>query len=228
MVEFILNLKMLRVKMHDTAEPVVLNLQAKGPGIVTAKDFKANAKVEITNPELHLATLGAKATLSAEVTVEYGRGFDPIEKRENRSKDLGTIVVDSLFTPVYAVSLEVENTRVGKMTNYDQLHLAITTDGSITPSEALKAASAILVDQFQLLSTFDHPSTSEVVKEELPQLDQSELASTGLSPRIITILSQNNITTIDAVKNISDEDLHNVSGLGPKALSEISKIKETL
>ena len=226
-VQLILNLKNLRVKMHDPAEPVTILLNTKGPGKVTAKDFKANASVTIANPELHIATLGAKSSLNLEVTIEYGRGYDPVEKREAKSLPLGTIAIDSLFTPVQAVSIEVENTRVGKMTNYDELQLTVSTDGTISPKDAVKEASAILVDQFALLAHFDEQQamTTETTENSSDSIEPTELVEAGIPARVARILADNGLGTLQALKSASDEQLSAVTGLGPKALSEIAKVR---
>ncbi len=229
-VEIILNLKGLRVLMHDTAEPVILKLSVKKDGVAKAKDFLANSKITIANPEMHIATLSSKAELNLEVTVEYGRGYNPIEKRETKSLPLGTIAIDSLFSPVQAVSIEVENTRVGKMTNYDELHLLVTTDGTISPKDAVKMASAILVDQYNVIAHFDEhtaKSESSVIEENTTNSGVSELALAGLPVRIVKILSDNGVVTMETLVNLSDEQLKNVTGLGPKAIGEIMKIRQT-
>lgn len=226
-VELILNLKNVRVQMHETLEPITMLLSAKGPGKVLAQDFKPNASITIANPELHIATLGAKSSLNLEVTIEYGRGYDPVEKRESKSLPLGTIAIDSLFTPVQAVSLEVENTRVGKMTNYDELRLSITTDGTISPDAALKEASAILVDQFALLAHFDERHTvgnAEVTDNQTDDVS-TELVEAGIPPRVSRILADNGISTLASLKSATDTQLAAVSGLGPKALTEINKVR---
>lgn len=149
-VEIILNLKTLRFKLHQD-EPVVLKLSAKGPKSVTASDFDANSACEIVNKDVFLATLDKTAKLSMEITVEKGRGYVPVERRAEEKMALGTIAVDSIFTPVKKVHYEVENTRVGGMTNFDKITLEIATDGSLDPEEALSRAAGILVDHFGLI-----------------------------------------------------------------------------
>lgn len=226
-VEIILNLKNLRVALLDTSEPVVLSLSSKGPGVVTAKDFKANSKVEIANPDLHIATLSAKASFNMEVTVEYGRGYDPVEKREAKSLPLGTIAIDSLFTPVRGVTIEVENTRVGKMTNYDELQLIVTTDGTITPADAVKSAAAILVDQFNLIAHLGNVShtSSDEIPEAITDTTSSDLIEAGIPVRVVAILNTNGIDSLSALKSATEEELKSISGLGPKALSELAKAR---
>jgi len=143
-LQICLNLKDLRLKVFSD-EPVVLNLKAKGDKKVTAKDISKDSQVEIANPELHIATITDKATsLEMEITVEKGRGFWPTEERKKEELDLGTIMLDALFSPVRNVGYKVENTRVGDITNYDKLFLDIETDGTISPQEAVDQAVAIV------------------------------------------------------------------------------------
>jgi DNA-directed RNA polymerase subunit alpha len=149
-VEIILNLKTLRFKLHQD-EPVVLKLAVKGPKTVTAADFSANSACEIVNKDVFLATLDKTSKLEMEITVEKGRGYVPVERRGEEKMPLGTIAVDSIFTPVKKVHYEVENTRVGGMTNFDKITLEVSTDGSIDPEEALNRATGILVEHFSLI-----------------------------------------------------------------------------
>lgn len=150
-VEMILNLKQLRMKLN-TDEPVTLILDKKGPGDVTAADFKKNPDVEIMNPDLHIATLDKKGRLSLELTCSKGRGYVTTEMRRDEKMPLGTIMMDSIFTPIKKVHYEVDNTRVGRMTNFDKITLDVTTDGSIDPHDAVKQASQILIDHLSVIA----------------------------------------------------------------------------
>lgn len=148
----ILNLKNLRVKVMSE-EPVKLHLKASGEKIVTAADIEKNSNVEIVNPDLVIATLtDKKSDLEMEITVQKGRGYLPIEERDKEELEIGTIMVDAVFSPVKNVGYKVENTRVGDITDYDKLTLNIETDGSISPQEALSQAAQILIDHFRLLT----------------------------------------------------------------------------
>lgn len=150
-VELILNIKNLRLKVLSD-EPVTLILDKKGPGPVTGADFKKNPDVEIMNPELQLATLDQKGRLSLELTCEKGRGYVTTEMRRDEKLPLGTIMIDSIFTPIKKVHYQVEHTRVGRMTNFDKIILDVTTDGSIDPKEAVQQASQILIDHLSILA----------------------------------------------------------------------------
>jgi DNA-directed RNA polymerase subunit alpha len=149
-VEIILNLKMLRFQMASE-EPVVLKMQVKGPKDVTAVDFADNANCKIVNEDAYIASVAKGGTLKMEVTVAHGRGYVPVERRKEEKLPIGTISIDSIFPPVKKVHYEVENTRVGGMTNFDKLVMEITTDGSIDPEKALGKSAKILVEHFSLI-----------------------------------------------------------------------------
>jgi DNA-directed RNA polymerase subunit alpha len=150
-LHIILNLKLLRLKVFKD-EPVKLHLHVKGEKEVKASDFEKSADVEIVNPDLHIATLtDKKAELDMEVTVCRGYGYVPSEEKDRTGVELGTIIVDSIFTPVIKVGYKVENVRFEKRTDFDKLTLTIETDGTITPWEAFIKASELLSNQFKFL-----------------------------------------------------------------------------
>ncbi len=147
-LEIVLNIKQLRIKMF-VDEELRLELKVKGKKKVTAADIEKNSQLEIKNPDLVIANLTeAKADLGLEIFVETGRGYKLGEGAKRENKELGYIEIDSIFSPVVGISLEVENTRVGKMTNWDKLLLKIKTDGTMDPEEAFREAVKILVDQY--------------------------------------------------------------------------------
>jgi DNA-directed RNA polymerase subunit alpha len=167
-VDIILNLKQLRLNL-DSNEPQVIILDAKGPKKVTGKDFKCPTGVEIINKDLEIAELTAGGKILLEATVERGRGYIPTEQRREEKLPIGVIAIDSAFSPITKVNFQTENTRVGKMTNFDKLIIEIATDGSITPQEALETSASILVDHFSVISgsTSGHVEVAEqVVTEE--------------------------------------------------------------
>ncbi len=151
-VDFILNLKGLPVRLEGD-DPVTIKIDVKGPKNVTAKDIKASSQVEIIDPDYPLATLNKGGSLKADIVIEKGRGFVASEKKTEDKTPLGTIMLDSTFTPIKKVHYDVENTRVGSITNFDKLTIDITTNGSITPFEALKNACQILMDHVTLIHT---------------------------------------------------------------------------
>ncbi|MBS4035815.1 MAG: DNA-directed RNA polymerase subunit alpha [Ignavibacterium sp.] len=151
-LEIILNLKQVRLKVF-TDDEIKLSLNAKGDGKVYAKNFGKNSQVEIINPDLLLATLtDKKAKLEMEVWVKRGRGYLTVEERKNEEKEVGKILIDSIFTPIFNVGLKLDNVRVGEKTNLDRLTIPIETDGTITPVEAFIEAARLLKDHFIYIS----------------------------------------------------------------------------
>lgn len=154
-VSIMLNLKQIRFRIHTT-EPQVLTLRKKGEGEVKASDIEMNAQVELITPDAHIATLTEKSTeFDMEVTVEKGLGYVPVEARKAEKLAIGVIALDAIFTPVTKVFYTIENMRVGERTDYNRLRLHIETDGSITPSQALRKASKILQDHYEKVSLIE-------------------------------------------------------------------------
>ena len=151
-VDIILSLKQLAVRVF-VDEPVTLRISKKGPGEVTAADIEPNASVEIMNPDLVLATLTSNKTFEMDLIVGRGRGFKPVEEKDKKHYDLGTIVIDSIYTPIKDVGYNVEYTRVGDITNYEKLILNIETNGTVTPGEAIKQTTQIIMDHFSVIAT---------------------------------------------------------------------------
>lgn len=237
-VDIILNLKQLRLKL-DSEEPVKLQLSAKGQKEVTAAMIKPDSRVRIINTGLVIATLDNKnADLSMEITVEQGRGYVPVEMRESEKQEISVIAVDAIFTPIKTVNFEVQNVRVGQITNYDKLTLTMETDGTITGREALDLASQILVDHFGLLLTSEmkeeakEPETAtekEIIAPaetaEAPAVSEpGDLATLGLSNRAYNALLRNNINSIARLKELSADELGKLEGLGEKSINEIKEV----
>lgn len=162
-VAFILNVKTLRVKLLGE-EPVTLKLEAKGPGEVRASQITNHPQVQVVDPDHYLATLEKGGKLSVELLVEHGRGYVPTEQKQHDQMPLGTISIDSIYTPVKKVHYEVENTRVGGMTNFDKLVLDIATDGTVHPREALAQAARILVEHFTVIQGLELPTSAPAKK----------------------------------------------------------------
>lgn len=236
-VDIILNLKQLRIKV-DTEESVKLTLNAKGQKAATAKDIKPDSRVEIINTDLHIATLDSKAAeLSMEIVVKSGRGYEPVEAREEEKLEIGMIAVDAIYTPMRNVNFEVQNVRVGQITNYDKLTITMQTDGTISGREALDIASNILVSHFELLKTSQigseaaPPEEIELKMEEkieepvIPQAPEaaSDLETLGLSRRARNALMKNNVRSMSELTKLKREDLEKMEGLGAKSIDEILK-----
>lgn len=176
-LEMILNLKQLRLKVF-TEEEVKLELKVKGKKAVKASDISKNSQVEIKNPDLVIAHITDEAgSLDVEITVREGRGYKMAEGARKDNREIGYIEIDSIFSPVTLVSINVENTRVGKMTNWDKLSLNIKTDGTIGVEEAFNEAVKILVEQYRSFLTVQEeaPVETEAVAAAEPAEEEEEL-----------------------------------------------------
>ena len=235
-VDVLLNLKQLRLRVHSE-EPVRLELKGKGRKEVRAGDIKPNPVVEIVNPDLLIATLDNKAAeLSMELIVEQGRGYVPVEMRESEKMEIGMIAIDAIFTPVRTVNFEVENVRVGQITNYDKLTITMETDGTLTGREAVDQASQIVVDHFHLFLTKQVEEIREEKEEEKKSETASEqtaaeavekpvggsdLESLRLPNRAYNALIRNGITTVGQLRKMTREDFLAMEGLGEKSINDI-------
>lgn len=146
-VEIILNLKQLAIKSHSK-EPIKLALTKKGKGLVTAGDFEKNADIAIINPELKIATLTGTKPFNLEVIIGQGFGYVPASEKIAKNLDLGTMLTDSFYSPVKDVGYDLENTRVGDITDYEKLILTIETNGTVSPEEAVRQSTEILMKHF--------------------------------------------------------------------------------
>ncbi len=167
-VDVILNLKKVRLNLVGDETQVII-LDAKGAGPVKAGDFKCPTGVEIINKDLVIADLNDGGKMLLEATVERGRGYVSTEQRKEEKLPIGVIAMDAAYSPVTKVNYETENTRVGKMTNFDKLVLELETDGSVKPQEALEKAAAILVDHFSVIA-------GNVMNTEAPTADEATSA----------------------------------------------------
>lgn len=225
--DIILNFKEVRFKHHD-AEPHTLRISKKGPGKVTAADIQTSDRLQVLNPEQHIATLGANATFNCEIVVTFGRGYDAAENR-NASYPLGFIGVDALYSPVRKVNYSVSNARVGQRTDYDALALEVWTDGSLKPEEAVSLSSKILKEQLQIFLTFDE--SLEPVEEskdiKSPILNDNLFRSVDdleLSVRSANCLKNANIRYIGELVVRSEAEMLKTKNFGRKSLNEIKEI----
>lgn len=164
-VDILLNLKKIRLKIFSD-EAVSLKLSVSGKKKVTAKDFEKNSDMEIATPDCSIATLtDAAAKLEITVSAQKGRGYIPVEARENEKLDVGYMALDAVYTPIRNVNFKTEHVRVEQMTNYDKLLLDVTTDGTVTPEEAVVQACKILVDHFSLISHSASAQTESATAE---------------------------------------------------------------
>lgn len=180
-LQIILNLKQLNVRVHSN-EPVKIKLKVKGEKEITAKDFETSSDVEIINKDLPIAKIVDKnKELDMEVLVAKGMGFVPTEEMDKSNLEVGMIAIDAIYTPVKKVGYQVENTRVGQITDYDKLTLSVETDGTLTPEEALSRSLKILIDHFQLVLTSvskDAPAAPAVKEEASVEEDEAKTKKT--------------------------------------------------
>lgn len=177
-VDIILNLKQVRVKLEGDESQVII-LESKSGKKITAGDFKCPTGVKILNKDLEIADVTGNGKLLLEATIERGRGYIPTETRKEEKLPIGVIAIDAAYSPVKRVNFSTENTRVGKMTDFDKLILDIETDGSISPQEAIEQASAILVDHFSVISG-THPTTVEEVAA-----DDKTIEAKSIAPKVV-------------------------------------------
>jgi len=219
-VDFVLNLKKVRFS-YKADKPAKATLSVKGPGEVRAKDIKVPADVKIANPELVLAVLGKNAKLDAQMEVEAGIGYSLAEEREVRQ--IGLIPVDASFTPVTRVNYKVEETRVGRLTNYDKLILEIWTNKTATPKEVLTKASEILVFYFnQIVSP--KKIKKKVKKKEvgLGPVGNLSVEEIGLPTRVANALVKADYETVEDLAKAKVSDLEKVKNLGEKSVKIIA------
>ncbi len=225
--EIVLNLKGIELKMH-TYEPQVLRVSAAGECDVKAGDISTGHQVEILNPEHHIATLSEGARLDMEMTVEMGRGYEPVERRGDTRNAIGVILIDALFSPVKKVNYMVTNARVGRRTDYERLTLEIWTNGIILPEDALAYGAKILREQLTVFINFDEKEVdARVETEEKKEIMGTEdilfmtLEDLDLSARSLNCLRKANVEYTGDLIQKTEEELLNLENFGKRSLVEI-------
>ena len=229
--EMILSLKELSATI-DGEESKVLKIQAVGPCEVTGADIICPPEVEIISKDLHIATLDENAKLNMEIPVNKGRGYVSAEENKTDSMPIGTLPVDSIYTPIEKVSYHVENTRVGQKTDFDKLTLEVLTNGSINPQEGMSLAAKVLEEHLKLfIDLSEHIGNVEIMVEKEEDKKEKVLEMTieelDLSVRSYNCLKRAGINTVEELSNKSEEDMMKVRNLGKKSLEEvIQKLNE--
>ncbi len=228
--EIILNIKGLSLELHGEG-PKVVYIDADGEGDITAADIKADAEVEILNPEHKIATLSGDHKLYMELTLDRGRGYVSAEKNKHPGQPIGVIPVDSIYTPVTKVNYTVENTRVGQVTDYDKLTLEVWTNGSIKPDEAISLGAKIMSEHLNLfIDLSDNAKNAEIMVEKEETKKEKVLEMTieelDLSVRSYNCLKRAGINNVEDLTNRTEEDMMKVRNLGRKSLEEVfNKLK---
>ena len=230
--EIVLNVKRIITKLHCAGVKTV-HIDAVGPCEVTAGDIKADAEVEILNPDLHICTLGPDATFNMELTLSQGRGYVSSDRNKNAQMPIGVIPIDSIYSPVKKVNYTVEPTRVGDKTDFDKLTLEVWTDSTITAKDAVSLGAKILSDHLTVFTNLsDSVATSSTVVEKVADRPDAKLAMTidelDLSVRSFNCLKRANINTVADLINKTGEDMMKVRNMGKKSLDEVQKKLEMM
>jgi len=223
----VLNIKQIRFKLYDDG-PVTLYINVRGVGEITAADIQPNSRIEMMNPDQHIATLDKNGELNMEIYVDTGRGYVPADGNKDDEPALGVIPIDSIFSPIRKVSFRVENTRQD-IADYDRLLFEVWTDGSITAKDAISEAAKILTDNLRIFIDFDetYVEEEEEVDEELEKRKaylMKPVAELELSVRSANCLEAAEIITIRDLVSKSEQDMLKYRNFGRKSLNEIKTI----
>ena len=223
--EIVLNVKNIIARLHCDG-PKTVYIEMSGECEVTAGDIKLDGEVEILNPDQHIATLGHDGALSMELTINHGRGYVSADKNKPAQPIIGTIPVDSIYTPVLKVNYTVENTRVGNQTDFDKLTIEVWTDKTITAKDGISLGAKILCDHFTLFTdlsdTIGNRSTVvekvETMRDKVLEMTIEEL---DLSVRSFNCLKRANINTVEDLISKTQDEMIKVRNLGRKSLEEV-------
>lgn len=239
-IMILINLKKVRLKITGD-EPQEITLSAKGPKVLSAKDIKTPGQVEILNGDQHIVEITGHNAINISMTVQRGLGYATREELQKDKVEVGSILLDSIFTPVRRVNYEVEDMRVGDKTDHNRLRIMIETDGSITAREALENAIEIMIKQLQAVigfkekaEQFEEKEQAEeaIIKERAkrekddvdPEMMKTRIETMNMTTRTQNALSATNIRTLGGLVRKKEEDLLDIDGLGEKGIQEIKKV----
>lgn len=227
--EIVLNLKSLIARL-ETDEAKTIFMRKKGPCELKAGDIPFNGEIEILNPDLHIATLNEDADLCMELVIDKGRGYVSADKNKKEMQDntLGVIPIDSIYTPVLKVNYNVENTRVGQITDYDKLSIEVWTNGVIDAKEAISLSAKILMEHLNLFSDLTEAESGLNILVEKNTSDKEKilgitLDEMDLSVRSFNCLKRAGINTVEDLTKKTETDMMKVRNLGRKSLEEVIK-----
>ncbi len=228
--DIILNLKAMAVKLHAD-EPKTVVLKAKGPGPVTAGDIEGGNNVEVVDPTHHIATLSGNATLTMELTVSSGKGYEPASWHVPEEKVIGLMPIDAIFSPIRRVAFKVTDARVGQVTDYDKLIMEVESNGVVEPEDALAYAARILQDQLKTFINFDDIPDEPERREESVDINPNLLMKVDeleLSVRSANCLKNDNIVYIGDLVQKSESEMLKTPNFGRKSLNEIKDVLVTM
>jgi DNA-directed RNA polymerase subunit alpha len=233
-IEIVLNVKKLVLRSHSKA-PKTIYIKADKKGVITAGNIITDESVEVLNPDLHIATLTRDAHFYLEMEVARGRGYVPADANKKEGATLGTISIDSIFTPIIKVNFTVENTRVGQRTDYDRLLVEIWTNGAINPKEALLYGANILQRHLDVFVSYGQLPEEEEEEEEISAEEQAlyeklrlPISELELSVRSANCLKEANIKTIADLVKKAEPELLGFRNFGKKSLSEINDLLKVM
>ena len=223
--EIIVNLKSVRLKMHDNEEKTI-KIDFKGEGEVKAGDIITDSSVEVLNPDLHIATVAEGGSLQMEMTVNRGRGYNVAEKNKTQNQAIDVLPIDSIFTPVKKVNYSVENTRVGQTVDYDKLTIEVWTDGSLKAYEALSLAAKVMTGHLELFIDLSEAARNTKVMVEKAETKRERILEMPiedleLSVRSFNCLKRAGISTVQDLASKTEADMMKVRNLGKKSLDEV-------
>ena len=231
--EIVLNLKEVALR-YVGDEDRVLRVEKTGTGALTAGDLAVDPNVQILNPDLHIATLDEGATLTMELTVGQGRGYSFAEENKGPDQPIGSVPIDSSFSPVTNVKYDTENARVGRRTDYDRLSLEVWTDGSVNPEDALAQAAKIMMEHLSLFINFEEEAVEVEEKEvdeetkRVARLLAMPVDELELSVRSANCLRAAGITHLRELVGRSEAEMLKYRNFGRKSLNELGEILDTL
>lgn len=227
--DIILNLKGVRLKLH-TSDQAVIRIVHKGEGIIKAGDILVGHNVEVMNPEHHIATCGKDANLEVELTVKMGKGYVSADRNRDEKAPVGTIPIDSIYSPIKKVNFAVSNARVGQMTDYDKLTIEVWTDGSAKPDDAISYAAKIMKEQLSIFINFDEESEPQQIEESQEDKDKINenlyrtVEELELSVRSANCLKNAGIKLIGELVSKTEAEMLKTQNFGRKSLNEIKDI----
>ncbi|MBF0122932.1 MAG: DNA-directed RNA polymerase subunit alpha [Candidatus Omnitrophica bacterium] len=232
--DIILNIKELVIRSHSKVAKTIY-IKASKKGEVKAKDIIFDETIEILNPDHHICTLTKDVDFNVELEVSRGRGYVPAEQNKKEGAPVGTIAIDSIFTPIQKVNFLSENTRVGQRTDYDRIILEVTTNGAISPKEALLYAANILQRHLDVFVAYGQLPEEEEQEEEISAEEEAlyaklrlPISELELSVRSSNCLKDANIKTISDLVRKTEEELLDFRNFGKKSLTEIGDILKTM
>lgn len=225
-LDFIQNLKLVRLKLLDESENRTIMIEKKGDYILKASDLEADTNIKIYNPDLYLATLNEDCEITIEIQIDYGRGYVPAERNIEYVKTIGTIPIDAIFTPILKVSYDIENYRIGQRTDYDKIVLEVWTDGTIKPDDAVSDSARILREYYSYFINFEEKEAEPEQKPTQEEKQKESFLAKSIEEMELSVRSSNclrvaGIKTLNDLVQKTEEEIGKIKNLGKKSLQEI-------